>query len=63
MNDSDAVHRHVFECEKRPALSQILTASVLFPVGNSDKDDCSDFVHAFNLSRKLETLAVQMKMG
>ncbi len=63
VNDSDAVHRHVFECEKRPALSQILTTSVLFPVGNNEKDDSSDFVHAFNLSRKLEILAVQMKAG
>ena len=63
INDSDEVHRHVFDCEKRPDLGQILTSSVLFPVGNSADDDTSDFFHAFNLTRKLETLAVQMKTG
>lgn len=63
MNDSDAVHRHVFDCEKRPAPAQILTSSALFPVGNLAAEDYSDFMHAFLLTQRLETLACQMKTG
>ena len=63
INDSDAVHRHVFDCEKRPAPAQILTSSALFPVGNLAGEDNSDFMHAFVLTQRLETLACQMKTG
>ena len=62
VNDSDAAHRHVFDCEKRPAAAQILTTSVLFPTPQ-DNNDYSDFMHAFILAQKLELLAVQMRTG
>jgi hypothetical protein len=62
-NDSDAVHRHVFECPKRPKKAHIPTDSVLFPVGHQVDEENCDFIHAFSQIRKLETLAVQMMNG
>jgi hypothetical protein len=51
-------HNHVFDCEKRPAISEILTDSVLFPAGTEEND--GDFLDAFFKIRKLRVLKAQM---
>jgi hypothetical protein len=56
-------HNHVFDCQKAPDKSKILTDSVLFPVGNYTHIDTSDFLHAFGKIQKLEVLALQIQNG
>lgn len=52
-------HNHVFDCEKRPTVGEILTDSVLFPAGSEEND--GDFMDAFFKIRKLRVLKAQMK--
>jgi hypothetical protein len=54
-------HEHVFKCEKRPSLDQVLTGTVLFPVGAGASDGL--FMDAFFKCRRLEMLEFQMQQG
>lgn len=60
-DDSTEAHAHVFECQKRPALAQLLYESVLFPVGTNG--DHSAFIDSFLKIQKLEILALQLQKG
>ena len=62
-DDSMATHDHVFDCQKAPDKSKILTESLLFPVGNHVDFDTSDFLHAFSKIQRLEILALQIEKG
>ena len=54
-------HDHVFKCEKKPYLDQILTGTVLFPVGSGPSDGL--FMDAFFKVRRLEMLEFQLQQG
>ena len=59
-NLDNLTHNHVFECQKAPPKTEILTESVLMPIG---EDDDPTFVHFLLLVRKLKTLQMQMVQG
>ncbi len=54
-------HEHIFSCDKKPLLEQILTGTVLFPVGGGPSDGL--FIDAFFKARRLEMLEFQMQQG
>ncbi len=62
-NDTRAAHEHVFECQKAPPIAEILSGTVLYPVGDKKDEDRSDFLDAFNKVHKLQNLAVQIQKG
>lgn len=52
-------HNHVFDCEKKPMLDEILTESVLFPCGS--EEDNGEFMDALFKIRRLRVLKHQMQ--
>jgi hypothetical protein len=54
-------HEHVFNCEKKPDLHQILSGTVLFPVFSGPSDGL--FMDAFFKTRRLEMLEFQLQQG
>jgi hypothetical protein len=62
-DDGRAAHDHVIDCQKAPAIEQLLTTTPLFPVGNDPSQDFSDFLDALKKVQKLENLAVQVQQG